>query len=203
MISSTNTSIPRCTRRSRQPPVSSSNSRSSDGRPITPPAPLAGPGNGYFNSFRWTSGTFAGNVFNNSRSGAIQIDGVTLTVEPVKDILANIQLNPQPVGHGIEATFSPQGSLGAVNLADLAYAAGYSHFNWISQVTAIPQSVPLPQDKQGQTLYPPFDDPPPGGYLTASGGTVYDSLPYYIDVLLALVATIITWHRIPFQMARV
>jgi len=165
-----------------------------EGQPIGPET-LYGPGlgsstAGYFNNFQWTSGTYAGNVFDVSRSGASQIANVQLMVEPVQDIFDGSKIsvedsttNPKKIAPGgIVATWTPIGKY-PVNLTDLAAAAGFTGFNWVSTVVSDP--MPLP-DKNGNVppknpdgTYKPYIDPPPGGYL---GKATDDTEPYYWNV---------------------
>jgi hypothetical protein len=113
------------------------------GKVITYAVPADGPG--YFNEFRWTSGTKAGDVFAIRRSGAIQIDNVLLTYEPALDLLKD-SVRPVVSGGTIVAQFAPIGSAGPngqspVPLKDLAQALGVDHFNWRQSVLALPTGV--------------------------------------------------------------
>ena len=162
------------------------------GQPVGP-VTLDGPssGSGYFNSFRWTSGTNISDPFVNTRPGAIQIDGVSLTVESVYDILTkdrngdgipdsfNVKtgLNEStgfvevPGGPSIKAEFHPMGDDGPVSIRDLAQAVGVDFFTWVNRVTEeVPGSRAVTNDGQFALRKTPRIDPE-----TDSKGTLIQS----------------------------
>jgi hypothetical protein len=85
-------------------------------------------------------------------------------------------ISVNPVAHaggtdGISATFTSD----VGSTADAAALCGDDHFNWYQVVTA--DNMP-PKDKGGNTLTPPYVDPPPGGYqYQQPAGDDY--LPWY------------------------
>jgi len=106
-----------------------------------------------------------------------------ITTDPLALIKSNLP-TPQAVGpNGIQANFAPKLGGLPVNPTLLARAAGFDHFQWLSTVVHLPvfEDGYDPLDQAGNLLTPNFFDPPPGGYLNYSGGTVFDTLPYYYD----------------------
>ncbi|MEO1341034.1 MAG: hypothetical protein AAFV28_07800 [Cyanobacteria bacterium J06635_13] len=82
----------------------------------------------------------------------------------------------QLVGSRIVTQFAPQNSQGeSLDLNTLAVNLGYQHFNWASYVVEDPYGI---QDRAGQQLTTPYNDPPKGGYLYDQA----DSLPFYWDL---------------------
>ena len=81
------------------------------------------------------------------------------------------------IGQRIIAKFAPQNSLGErIRLDELASALGYEHFNWVSYVERDPHGI---QDRSGELVSTPYNDPPNGGYLYEAA----DELPFYWDMV--------------------
>ena len=79
-------------------------------------------------------------------------------------------------GGRITTQFSPTNEKGyQIELDTLASELGYDHFNWVSYVEVDPYGI---NDRNGNMMSAPYNDPPMGGYQYDSA----DRLPFYWDV---------------------
>ena len=80
-------------------------------------------------------------------------------------------------GGRITTRFTPKNNNGdSIDLSILAASQGYDHFNWVSYVEADPYGI---NDRFGNMMSTPYNDPPMGGYQYDSA----DRLPFYWDVV--------------------
>ena len=80
-------------------------------------------------------------------------------------------------GGRITTQFTPKDSNeDSIDLGTLAASQGYDHFNWVSYVEADPYGI---NDRFGNMMSTPYNDPPMGGYQYDSA----DRLPFYWDVV--------------------
>ena len=80
-------------------------------------------------------------------------------------------------GGRITTQFAPKDSnRESIDLNTLATSQGYDHFNWVSYVEADPYGI---NDRMGNMMSTPYNDPPMGGYRYDSA----DRLPFYWDVV--------------------
>ena len=80
-------------------------------------------------------------------------------------------------GGRITTQFTPRDNNGDnISLSNLAESLGYDHFNWVSYVEADPYGI---NDRDGNMMSTPYNDPPMGGYQYDSA----DRLPFYWDVV--------------------
>lgn len=88
--------------------------------------------------------------------------------------VGNISVDVSPTGAGVTGGFTSTTGGPPPTLAAAAAACGEDHFNWYQIVIA--DNMP-PRDARGNTLTPPYVDPPPGGYSNQWA----DNLPWYWD----------------------